>query len=168
MNKILLLLLLLLFKSPVNAQYIEGWMNSGVIDDSPLKTSPWKSSVKTDYVAEYSFGFSESESTLEIKLIKGKYSVKLTGGYFDKKGQWKKIDKNLSNVKISNGRLYSNQLSAKFVNVFIEYITNSSIEDSTTTTTQPKSSYHQGLQILNEWTRLGKNEIGLKADATLR
>jgi hypothetical protein len=163
MNKILLFFLLLLFKSPVNAQYIESLMNSGVIDDSkPLQTSPWKSSVKTDYVGEYSFGFSESESTLEIKLIKGKYSVKLTGGYFDKKGQWKKIDKNLSNVNISNGRLYSNQLSGKFVNVFIEYITDSSIENSTSI--QQKSSYHQGLQILNEWSGLGKNEIGLKRD----
>jgi len=164
MNKILLfLLLLLLFKSPVNAQYIEHLENSGEIDDSkPLKTSPWKSSIKRDYVGEYSFGFSESESTLEIKLIKGKYSVKLTGGYFDKKGQWNEDIKTLSNVNISNGRLYSNQLSAKFVNVFIEYIFDSSIIYSSTT--QPKSSYHQGLQIMSEWNGLGKDEIGLKRD----
>jgi hypothetical protein len=164
MNKILLFLLLLLFKSPVNAQYIEGLMNSGVIDDSkPLQTSPWKSSVKRDYVGEYSFGFSESESTLEIKLIKGKYTVKLTGGYFDKKGHWKKVIKTLSNVNISNGRFYSNQFSGKFVYVSLPYNSNSTTLD-TTSAAQSQSSYHQGLQIMSEWNGLGKNEIGLKRD----
>ena len=158
MNKILLLsFLLLLSKFSVNAQYI------GTSEINASQLSPWKSTIKKNYVGNYAFGFSEGESTLEIKIVNGFYSAKLISGDWDTdKGQCKKVTKTLSNVSISNGRLYSNQLSAKFVNVFIEYITNSSIEDSTTTTTQPKSSYHQGLQILNEWTRLGKNEIGLK------
>ena len=156
MNKILLLsFLLLCLKFSVNAQYI------GISEINASQLSPWKSSNKKDYVGYYSFGFSESESTLEIKLVNGIYSVKLISGYFkyfNNKVQWKEVIKILSNVNISNGRLYSNQLSGKFVNVFIEYISDSSI------ITQPKSSYHQGLQILNEWNGLGKNEIGLKRD----
>ena len=162
MNKILLLsFLLLCSKFSANAQYIS---EEKEINASQL--SPWKSSVKRDYVGEYSFGFSESESTLEIKLVNGIYSVKLISGYFkyfNNKVQWKEVIKTLSNVNISNGRFYSNQFSAKFVYVSLPYNSNSAIQD-TISVLQTQSTYHQGLQILNEWTILGKNEIGLKRD----
>lgn len=158
MNKVLLLsFLLLVSKFSVNAQYI------GTSEINASQLSPWKSSVKRDYVGNYSFGFSEGESTLEIKIVNGIYSAKLIIGDYDNKGQWKKFKKPLSNVNISDGRFYSNQFSAKFVYVSLPYNSNSRSQD-TTSAVQTKSSYHQGLQIMSEWYGLGKNEIGLKRD----
>jgi len=158
MNKVLLLsFLLLVSKFSVNAQYI------GESEINASQLSPWKSSIKRDYVGEYSFGFSESESTLEIKIVNGFYSAKLISGDWDSQGHWKKVIKTLSNVNISNGRFYSNQFSGKFVYVSLPYNSNSTTLD-TTSAAQSQSSYHQGLQIMSEWYGLGKNEIGLKRD----
>ena len=158
MNKILSLsFLLLLSKFSVNAQYI---VSGSEINASQL--SPWKSSFKKEYVGNYSFGFSESESTLEIKIVNSIYSAKLIWGEWDNKGQWKNVIKTLSNVNISNGRFYSNQFYGNFVYVSLPNNSNSTIQD-TTSAVQTKSSY-QGLQILSEWNVLGKNEIGLKKD----
>ena len=158
MNKILLLsFLLLLSKFSVNAQYI------GTSEINASQLSPWKSTIKKDYVGNYAFGFSEGESILEIKIVNGFYSAKLISGDWDSQGHWKKVIKTLSNVNISNGRFYSNQFSGKFVYVSLPYNSNSSSQD-TVSVVQTQSSYHQGLQILNEWNELGKNEIGLKRD----
>ena len=158
MNKILLLsFLLLLSKFSVNAQYI------GTSEINASQLSPWKSTIKKDYVGNYAFGFSEGESTLEIKIVNGFYSAKLISGDWDSQGHWKKVIKSLSNVNISNGRFYSNQFSGKFVYVSLPYNSNSSTQD-TVWAVQKQSSYHQGLQILNQWNELGKNEIGLKRD----
>ena len=159
MNKILLLgFLLLCSKFSVNAQYF-----SGVSEISASQLSPWKSIIKNDYAGNYAFGFSEGESTLEIKIVNGFYSAKLISGDWDNQGHWKKVIKTLSNVNISNGRFYSNQFSGKFVYVSLPYNSNSRSQD-TTSVVQTQSKYHQGLQIMSEWYGLGKNEIGLKRD----
>ena len=94
-------------------------VEGGVTEEQINSIQPWYANIN-DYLGNYSYGFSETESKLTIKYYNNSLNALIKSGKFNEDGtEWIVSNTTLSNLRIKGNKFYSDQWNGEFVSFIL-------------------------------------------------